>query len=142
MKILLLLLVSPIYCDIFSAILLPPSSSPVIIISNNTVTSQFTPSTSKYTCSMGPIYEYSQTPSQLLTNANYYINVTSDSVSKVKISTMYNNLQPSIYPSSCVLNCSISITNNCPVPSSKHNYFDQVYLEIGDNVVSYLVNCN
>jgi hypothetical protein len=63
-------------------------------------------------------------------------------LSNITISTKYNNFVPTLNTTTCLFNCTISITNNCPNPFSKSDYFDQIYININGIKFTYFVDCD
>lgn len=61
----------------------------------------------------------------------------------ITYSTSYDHFKPIIFPTACVGNCNVSITNNCPNPLDNHDYFDIVNINVGNlSTISYRIDCN
>lgn len=103
----------------------------VTLIKNGNINSSFIEATGKFDCSLSPLYTYGQTVADYLNNTAYSLSLfaVSEPISVV-ISTAHGNFMPSFNPSSCFLNCSIVIQNNCEKYINFFNYFDRVIIHL------------
>ena len=88
-------------------------------------------------------YIYEQTIQQFNANTPYYMNIIGEGQHNIIYSTVYNTFQPTISPVSCVGDCTITITNNCPFHLNSENYFDILNIQVDSlPVMSYRINCD